>query len=99
MNLYWTNKKHFFGLKHFVLVNKIIINNNFFVELVAVLDSNINLRILETELEDSDEWIVGWEEFSKKDSITDEYFSFKNQLKEEFVKEVLLEDSSPFNIS
>ena len=99
MNLYWTHKKNICGLKHFVAVNKLLINNNFFVELVAVLDSNINLRVLEIDLEDSDEWIIGWQEYSKNDAIIDEYYSLKNKFKEEFFNEVFLDESSPFNIS
>ena len=97
MNLCWTHKKHFCGLKHFVVVNELEINNNCFVELVSVLDSNINLTILKIELEKSEEWIMGWTENSKKEAISDEYFN--KYCKGETFKALFLQEDSPFNIS
>ena len=97
MNLYWTNKKHFRGLKHFVVINELVKNKNCFVELVSVLDSNINLTISRIELEKSEEWIMGWKEYSKKESISNEYF--KKHCKKENFQTLFLKHDSPFNIS
>ncbi len=99
MNLYWTHKNYFCGLKHFVVVNELEINKHCFLELVSVLDSNINMTISKNELERSEEWIPGWQEVSKSDAISDEYFYFKKHFKEEKCKAVFIRESSPFNIS
>ena len=99
MNLYWTHKNHFCGLKHFIVVNELEINKNCFLELVSVLDSNINLTISKIELEKSLEWIPGWKDVSKSDSISEEYQCIKELFREENCKGVFINEDSPFNIS
>jgi len=99
VNLYWTHKNHFCGLKHFILINEIEIKKKYFVQLVSVLDADINLTISKKELENSNEWKIGWEEVSEIDSIIDEYHILKSQFKAVTHKKLFIEESSPFNIS
>ena len=99
MNLYWTHKNYFCGLKHFVVVNEFEINKNSLLELVSVLDSNINLTILKSELEVSEEWIPGWQEISSNNAISDEYLLIKKHFNKEICKSVFIKENSPFNIS
>ena len=87
------------------IVNEPIISSggpsgkNCFLELVSVLDSNINLTISKIELEKSLEWIPGWKDVSKTDSISKEYQCIKELLREENCKGVFINEDSPFNIS
>ena len=99
MNLYWTHKNYFCGLKHFVVVNELEINKHCFLELVSVLDSNINMTISKNELERSGEWIPGWQEVSKSNAISDEYLLIKKHFKKVNCKAVYIKENSPFNIS
>ena len=99
MNIYWTHKKSICGLKHFVLVNELEINRNYYVILVSVLDSNINITIPKVELEKSGEWIIGWQECNKSESITADYDYSQETNADKSPKEIFLNESSPFNIS
>tara|TARA_Y100001968_G_scaffold331773_1_gene387626 strand:+ start:26615 stop:26914 length:300 start_codon:yes stop_codon:yes gene_type:complete len=99
MNIYWTHKKNICGLKHFVLVNQFEIRNELYVLLVSVLDSNVNLKIPKIELENSGEWIIGWQQFNKSESITSDYNNYLKANLHKINDEIYLEEGSPFNIS
>ena len=99
MKLYWTHKKSYLGLRHFILINELEINKRCFVELVSVLDSNVSLRIPRVELEDTEKWIMGWQELSKSDSITSEYEPLNKVIEGKNFNEIYISERSPFNIS
>ena len=73
----WTSSKPIKGLRHFVLVNKIKEKDQIKNEMVSVIDVEINLRISNEELENSDKWIKGWLSLPKSESITKDYLEWK----------------------
>ena len=99
MKLFWTRKKSFCGLRHFVLIKELEIKNIYFVEMVSVLDSNVSLRIRKVELDNTDEWMIGWQELCKSDSITSDYESLNKGLNDEIFNKIYVDESSPFNVS
>jgi len=99
MNLYWTSVKPIKGLRHFVCVNEIIDKGELKLLLVSVIDIEVNLIISKNELENSCSWNLGWLELNKSESITHDYISFKKSKNFSEPKKLLLNDSSPFNLS
>ena len=100
IKFYWTSKKPLYGLRHFVLINKIHNNSKIAFQLVSVLDAQISVEVSESELNNKNNWHSGWLDLSKSESITRNYFEIKliqkNQKKN---KKVFLNDDSLFNIS
>ena len=96
----WTAKKPINGLRHFVLVNKIKEKNKIKNLMVSVVDIEINLEISNEELIHSGDWIEGWLNFSKDESITKDYLKYKslNNSKRVFDK-IFINKNSIFNIS
>ena len=86
MKSMWTSIKPINGLRHFVLVNKIKEKNQIKNLIVSVLDVEISLKVSDEELTNSDEWIEGWLNLPKRESITKDYFVYKlsNDSKEGF---------------
>ena len=100
MKTCWTSKKPIFGLRHFVLINKI--NNNYqtFFQLVSVIDAEILVKVSEIELTNQNNWHSGWLDLSKSESITKNYFEYKlNQKTNNKINEIFVKEDSPFNIS
>jgi len=98
MQLYWTSTKSINGLKHFVVVNKYKINKKDYLEIVSVLDDMVRLNISKKDLEESGNWIRGWEENLRENIIIQEYKEFTLG-KYEDTKKIILQKNSPFNIS
>ena len=97
---YWTSKNPIFGLRHFVLINKIYNNSQTTFQLVSVLDTEISLEVSESELMNKKNWHSGWLDLSKSKSITKNYIEFKlTQKNEDKLKKVFLYEDSLFNIS
>ena len=100
MKTSWTSKKPIFGLRHFVLINKI--NNSYqtFFQLVSVIDAEILVKVSEIELTNQNNWHSGWLELSKRESITKDYLALKlSQKNQNKIKKVFLNQDSIFNIS
>ena len=99
MNNFWTSKKPIIGLRHFVLVNKIQEKGQIFFLMVSVVDCEINLKITYKELLKSGNWLQGWLNLPKTESITQEYVRFKSSRKREESNKIFFKDDSLFNIS
>ena len=99
MNLYWTSVRPINGLRHFVCVNELLDNKELKLLLVSVIDIEVNLIVSKNELENSGSWKLGWLELNKSESITQDYISFKESENHSETTKLLLNDSSPFNIS
>ena len=99
MENYWTSNKTIKGLRHFVLVNMTKEKGNISFLMVAVLDSEINLKTTYEELINSGNWHKGWINLSKHQSITEEYVNYKSMNKGESIAEIFINEDSLFNIS
>jgi len=99
MNIYWTHKKTFCGLKHFVLVKELQLKKKCYVLLVSVLDSRVNLTIPKVELESSENWILGWQNLKKSESISSDYEHWLNNKEAKSINDIFLDERSVFNIS
>ncbi|MBO8243491.1 TIGR02450 family Trp-rich protein [Prochlorococcus marinus XMU1411] len=99
MKNYWTSIKPINGLRHFVLVNETKEKGNIIFLMVSVLDSEINLRATYEELINSGNWCEGWINLPKLQSITEEYFDYKSNNREECIDDVFINEDSLFNIS
>ena len=89
----WTSIKPIHGLRHFVLVNETKEKGNIYVLMVSVLDAEINLKITYEELINGDNWVKGWLNISKFESITEDYIKYKSSSKNETNKIFINEDS------
>ena len=99
MENYWTTNKPIKGLRHFVLINEAKEKENIIFLMVSVLDSEINLTTTYEELMKSGNWLKGWINLSKHQSITEEYVNFKSSNKGEGINEIFIYEDSLFNIS
>ncbi len=99
MENYWTSNKTIKGLRHFVLVNETREKLNISFLMVAVLDSEINLKTTYEELINSGNWHKGWINLSKHQSITEEYVNHKSINKGKVIDEIFINEDSLFNIS
>ena len=106
MENYWTSNKTIRGLRHFVLVNETKDKGNIIFLMVSVLDSEINLKVTYEELINSGNWLEGWSNLSKHQSITEEYLNYKSINlnyksinKAEGIDEIFINEDSLFNIS
>ena len=95
----WTSSKPINGLRHFVLVNEMREKGNVYLLLVSVLDSGINLKITKAELINNGNWYEGWINLPKIESITEEYYNFKSNIKSDGKEEIFVNEDSLFNIS
>ena len=100
MKSMWTSTKPINGLRHFVLVNKIKEKDQIKNLMVSVLDVEINLKISNEELINSEEWTEGWLNLPKSESITNDYVEYKlfNDSKKGTNK-IFISNNSIFNIS
>jgi len=99
MENFWTSKKPIKGLRHFVLVNETKQKGIIIFLMVAVLDSEINLKTTHEELINSGNWYKGWINLPKLQSITEEYVKYKSINKGEDFDEIFINEDSLFNIS
>ena len=96
----WTSRKPKNWLRHFVLVNKIKEKEQIKNLIVSVLDVEISLKVSDEELTNSDEWIEGWLNLPKRESITKDYFVYKlSNDSKEGVNKIFVNSNSIFNIS
>ena len=99
MNLYWTSVRPINGLRHFVCVNELLLNDELKLLLVSVIDIEVNLIVSKNELENSGSWKLGWLELNKSESITQDYIAFKGSKNFSEQTQLLLNDSSKFKVS
>ena len=99
MENFWTSKNPIKGLRHFVLVNETKKRDKVIVSLVSVVDVEINLKIAYEELLDSSNWVMGWTNLPKFQSITKDYLKYKSAHKERDKKKFFIKDDSLFDIS
>ena len=100
MKSIWTSYKPINGLRHFVLLNKIKEKDQIKNLMVSVLDADINLKISNNELINSGQWIEGWVNLPKSESITKDYLEFKlSKNSKERINKIFVNDNSIFNIS
>ena len=100
MKSMWTSIKPINGLRHFVLVNKIKEKDQIKNLIDSVLDVEISLKVSNEELINSGDWIEGWLNLPKIESITKDYFEYKlsTDLKEG-INKIFVNNNSIFNIS
>ena len=99
MENFWTSNKSINGLRHFVLVNEIEKKGNITFLMVSVVDSEINIETTYEELINSENWLKGWINLPKLQSITEEYVDYKSLKKGESIDEIFINEDSLFNIS
>ena len=99
MENFWTSKKSVYGLRHFVLVNKLREKGQIVFLMVSVIDSEIYLKITYGELIKSGNWERGWLDLPKALSITEDYIIYKSINKKECTNRIFINDDSLFNIS
>ena len=96
----WTSSKPINGLRHFVLVNKIKEKDQIKNLMVSVLDVEINLKISNEELINSEEWTEEWLNLPKSESITKDYFEHKlSRDSKKGTNKIFINNNSIFNIS
>ena len=100
MKSFWTSIKPINGLRHFVLVNKIKEKNQIKNLMVSVLDVEISLKVSNEELINRDDWIEGWLNLPKSESITKDYFEYKfSNDSKDGINKIFVNNDSIFNIS
>ena len=100
MENYWTSNESINGLRHFVLINKIIEKDQINFLMVSVVDVEISLKISNEELLNSGNWKEGWLNLPKSSAITKDYSDYKisNNSKED-IKKIFVKNDSLFDIS
>ena len=100
MENYWTSNKPVNGLRHFVLVNKIIGQDQIYFLLVSVVDIEISLKISNDELLNSGDWIKGWLNLPKCEAITKDYSDYKlSNNSKECIAKIFVKNHSLFDIT
>ena len=99
MEKFWTSKKPINGLRHFVLVNETKKKGKIIFLFVSALDVAVNFKISFEELLSSENWVEGWLNLSKMESITEDYRKFKSIYKEKGIHEIFIDENSSFDIS
>ena len=99
MENFWTSIKPINGLRHFVLVNETKEKGNITFLMVSVVDSEINIETTYEELINSGNWLKGWINLPKFESITEEYLDYKSLKKGVSIDEIFINEDSLFNIS
>ena len=98
MEIYWTSKNTINGLKHFVVVNQYELKKEVYLDFVSVLDESISFTISKKVLEESSQWIKGWN-YIENDIDIKEYLEFKSSIREYKTNKIILNETSIFNIS
>ena len=99
MELYWTSIKTINGLRHFVVINQYQLKKEAYLDFVSVLDEAICFTIPKKVLEESNQWVKGWNHSGNENIDIDEYLEFKSTLGEIKTNKVFLNENSLFNIS
>ena len=99
MEIYWTSRKTINGLKHFVLINQYEFKKKVYLDFVSVLDEAISFTLSKKVLEESSQWIKGWNDNERENIYIKEYQEFKLSIKEYKPIKINLNETSLFNIS
>ena len=99
MDLYWTSKKTINGLKHFVVINQYEFKKKVYLDFVSALDDAISFTISKKVLEESSQWIKGWNVSERKNIDLKEYLEFKSSRREYKINKIIFNETSLFNIS
>ena len=99
MEIYWTSRKTINGLKHFVVINQYELEREVYLDFVSVLDESINFTISKKVLEESSQWIKGWNDVEKENIDFEEYLEFKSSRIKYKSNKIILNETSIFNIS
>ena len=99
MYLYWTSRKTINGLRHFVVINQYELKKEAYLDFVSVLDEAICFTIPKKVLEESNQWVKGWNHNGNENIDIDEYLEFKSTLGGYKTNKVFLNENSLFNIS
>ena len=99
MELYWTSTKTINGLRHFVVINQYELKKEAYLDFVSVLDEAICFTIAKKVLEESNQWVKGWNHNGNENIDIDEYLEFKSTLGGHKTNKVFLNENSLFNIS
>ena len=96
----WTSKKPIYGLRHFVLLNKISEKDQIHFLMVSVIDVEIFLTISKDDLLKSGNWNEGWLNLPRSKAITKDYLDFKRENNSKMVfNKIFVKNDSLFNIS
>ena len=98
MEIFWTSRKTINGLKHFVVINQYELEREVYLDFVSVLDESISFTISKKVLEESSQWIKGWNNLENDIDIK-EYLEFKSSIREYKTNKIILNETSTFNIS
>ena len=99
VELYWTSRKTINGLKHFVVINQYEFKKEVYLDLVSVLDEAISFTVSKKILEESSQWIKGWNDNEIENINIKEYLKFKSSIREYKTNSIKLNETSLFNIS
>ena len=99
MELYWTSTKTINGLRHFVVINQYELKKEAYLDFVSVLDEAICFTISKKVLEESNQWVKGWNHYGNENIDIEEYLEFKSTLGGCKTNKVFLNENSLFNIS
>ena len=100
MENYWTSNESINGLRHFVLINKIIEQDQIYFLMVSVVDVEISLKISKEELLNSGNWNKGWLNLPKSEAITKDYSDYKLSNKsKEGIEKIFVKNDSLFDIT
>ena len=99
MELYWTSRKTINGLKHFVVINQYEFKKKVYLDFVSALDDAISFTISKKVLEESSQWIKGWNDNESENIDMKEYLEFKLSTGEYKTNKIIFNETSLFNIS
>ena len=99
MENFWTSQKPINGLRHFILVNQEKKEGQNIYLLVSVVDVEIFLKITHEALNNSADWVSGWLDLPKIESVTQEYIEYKSISNEKNIDKIFVSEDSLFNIS
>ena len=99
MELYWTSRKTINGLKHFVVINQYVLKKEVYLNFVSALDEAISFKISKKVLEESGQWIKGWNDNDRENIDMKEYLEFKSSIRKYKPNKIILNETSLFNIS
>ena len=99
MELYWTSRKTINGLKHFVVINQYVLKKEVYLNFVSALDEAISFKISKKVLEESGQWIKGWNDNDRENIDMKEYLEFKSSIRKYKANKIILNETSLFNIS
>jgi len=99
VEIYWTSRKTINGLKHFVLINQYEFKKEVYLDFVSALDEAIWFTISKKVLEESSQWIKGWNDNESENIDMKEYLEFKLSTGEYKTNKIIFNETSLFNIS